>query len=61
MAIVSDTWEAEIGGAAEDLEPFTFLVRLPVGRDAVDEELVEQMIAAHKPAHATCEIHFAGD
>jgi phage tail-like protein len=43
----------EIIDLDEDLEPFTFAVRLPLRAGEVNRELVERIIDANKPAHTT--------
>jgi phage tail-like protein len=43
----------EIIDLGEDLEPFTFAVRLPLRAGEVNRELVERIIDANKPAHTT--------
>jgi phage tail-like protein len=43
----------EIIDLGEDLEPFTFAVKLPLRAGEVNRELVERIIDANKPAHTT--------
>lgn len=43
----------EIIDLDEDLEPFTFAVKLPLRAGEVNRELVERIIDANKPAHTT--------
>lgn len=45
---------------AEDLDPFTFVVALPVRRSEVKRDLIEMLIDAHKPAHTMYKLTFAG-
>ena len=50
--------EPEIDDQAEDLDPFTFMVALPLRESDVDRELVERIIDAHKPAHSSYKLRF---
>jgi phage tail-like protein len=50
----------EIIDLADDLQPFTFRVRLPVRQAAVKSELIEALIEAHKPAFTTYILQFNG-
>ena len=49
----------EIIDDTEDLPPYTFKVKLPVNRRRVNQELVEQLINANKPAYTTYSLEYA--
>lgn len=42
----------------EDREPFTFSVKLPLRKRDVNQDLIEAIIDANKPAHTTYELEF---
>jgi len=48
----------EIDDLADDLEPHTFRVILPVPEKEVRRANIEALINAHKPAHTAYELHF---
>jgi phage tail-like protein len=50
--------EPEIVDAEEGLEPFIFIVRLPLTAAQTDRDLLEQIIDASKPAHTTYNLEF---
>lgn len=47
-----------IDDESDDLEPFTFVVKLPLRKKEVNQPLVEQLINLHKPAHTTYKLKF---
>lgn len=49
----------EIIDTGDDLKPFTFTVRLPLRQQEVNQELVEALIDANKPAHSTYSLEFS--
>lgn len=49
----------EIIDQADDLEPFTFIVRLAQNRGRVSEELITNLIDAYKPAHTSYQLQWA--
>jgi phage tail-like protein len=48
----------EIIDQSDELEPFTFLVKVPVQENEVNPELIEQLIDAHKPAHTSYKLQY---
>jgi phage tail-like protein len=48
----------EIDDLAEDLEPHTFRVTLPIRESDIRRANIEMLINAHKPAHTAYELHF---
>jgi len=48
----------EIDDLANDLEPHTFRVHLPMREKEVRRTNIEALINAHKPAHTAYELHF---
>ena len=48
----------KIRDVGQDLEPFAFSVKLPMPANALNRELVERLIDAHKPAHTTYTLEF---
>jgi phage tail-like protein len=48
----------EITDQDENLDPFTFSIRLPVTQKESNPELIEAIIDANKPAHTTYELHY---
>lgn len=48
----------EIVDLGKDQDPFTFTVRLPMRKRDVNQELVEAIIDANKPAHTTYTLKF---
>ena len=51
--------KTEIDDTSSQLEPLTFLVRIPLTESSVDRELVENLIDLNKPAHTTYQLAFA--
>ncbi len=49
----------EIIDQGDDLEPFTFIVRLAQKRGWVSEELIANLIDAYKPAHTSYQLQWA--
>ena len=50
--------EPEIDDQSKSLEPFTFLVRIPLRKRAVNPDLIEALIDAHKPAHTSYKVRY---
>lgn len=48
----------EIEDDSPQLEPLTFVVRIPMAESTVDRELVENLIDLNKPAHTTYQLTF---
>ena len=48
----------EIDDEADDLEPFTFTVNIPLRAGEVNRPLLEQLIDASKPAHTSYKLRF---
>jgi phage tail-like protein len=48
----------EIIDTQENLDPFTFIVNLPLAEGDIDPNLVQAIIDRYKPAHTTYELHF---
>jgi phage tail-like protein len=48
----------EIVDQGDDLQPFAFIVRLPLPADGLKRELVERIIDANKPAPTTYTLEF---
>ena len=48
----------EVVDLGPDQKPYTFTVRLPLGRRDVNRQLVQTLIDAHKPAHTTYTLIF---
>lgn len=51
--------EPEIIDLEDDQDPFTFTVKIPLSRHEVNDEIVEQLIDGHKPAHTSYRLLFA--
>ena len=51
--------KATIDDSSEQLEPLTFLVRIPLAESKLDRELVENLIDLNKPSHTTYQLVFA--
>jgi phage tail-like protein len=50
---------AEIFEFQNEKEPFTFIVKLPLSREQVNQELIENLVDANKPAHTSYSLEFA--
>ena len=48
----------EIDDTSEDLEPFTFVVKIPVKKSETTPELIEALINQHKPAYTNYALKF---
>jgi phage tail-like protein len=48
----------EIVDLDKDQDPFTFTIRLPVRKRDVNQELIEAIVDANKPAHTTYTLKF---
>jgi phage tail-like protein len=44
----------------DQLEPYAFIVKLPISSKSTDRTLVEHLINANKPAHTSYKLEFAG-
>jgi hypothetical protein len=47
-----------IDDEAEDLDPFTFSIEIPLRKADVRNDLIEALIDAHKPAHTSYSIKY---
>jgi phage tail-like protein len=50
--------QPEIIDLQDDLDPYTFVVRFPVARHALQLDLIEALINANKPAHTSYSLEF---